>query len=168
MKLVRTNNRVLLYPANLSATSVISRTHPYFTTYFNPVIHNSPPTLFLTNTPLLVGFAHVSTLTQTPPRQQLLNKHTCVPPPLPSPTQPASLAQGGAPSQASSAKQIVDPELTPLPQKQVSLPPQFWKVPQTPALVHEGVDVMEMVEVRVDAARVVVVEVMLKQEQAEA
>ena len=58
--------------------------------------------------------------------------------------------------------------MTPLPQKQVSLPPQFWKVPQTPALVHEGVDVMEMVDVRVEEGRVVVVEVMLKQEQAEA
>ena len=50
----------------------------------------------------------------------------------------------------------------------MSLPPQFWKVPQTPALVHEGVDVMEMVDVRVEEGRVVVVEVMLKQEQAEA
>ena len=52
--------------------------------------------------------------------------------------------------------------MTPLPQKQVSLLPQFWKVPHTPGLVHERVGVTEMVDVRV------VVEVMLKQEQAEA
>jgi hypothetical protein len=65
---------------------------------------------------------------------------------------------------------MVEPELTPPPQKQVVLLPQFWKVTHSPGLVQAvaGVGVTVMVVVRVDGGRVVVVEVMLKQEQAEA
>ena len=88
------------------------------------------------------------------------------------PAQSASVVQAGALSQASSAKQMVEPELTPPPQKQVVLLPQFWKVPHSPGLVQDveevGVGVTETVVVRVDEGRVVVVAVMLKQEQAEA
>lgn len=115
-----------------------------------------------------MGFTHVSTATQTPPGQQLLSKHTGVP----VPTQSPSLSHAGAPSHASSAKHSVDPGVTAPPQKQVSLDPQFWKVPQTPGLVQEvdglGDMVVVTVEVRVEGGRVVVVAVMLKQEQAEA
>jgi hypothetical protein len=86
------------------------------------------------------------------------------------PAQSLSVEQAGALSQASSAKQIVEPDLTPPPQKHVVLPPQFWKVPHSPGLVQavEGVGVTVMVVVWVDGRRVVVVELMLKQEQAEA
>ena len=88
------------------------------------------------------------------------------------PAQSLSVEQAGALSQASSAKQMVDPELTPPPQKHVVLLPQLAKVPQTPGLVQVveggGVGVTETVVVRVEGGMVVVVAVMLKQEQAEA
>ena len=67
---------------------------------------------------------------------------------------------------------MVDPGLTPPPQKHVVLLPQLAKVPQTPGLVQVveggGVGVTETVVVRVEGGMVVVVAVMLKQEQAEA